>query len=231
MGLLQRGLIVSCQAGEGEPLYGCNVMHLFARCAVAGGAVGIRALADELPAIKREVDVPVIGLTKKHYSDSEVYITPTAADAYAVVKTGADAVALDATARRRPGGETLESLVKYLRKTAPNVSLVADIDNYDNALRAAELGFDYVSTTLRGFTAETRGVVCPDLSFIRRLSVPLTGKLIVEGGIWETGELEQVLAFDPYAVVIGTSITRPMCITARFNEILRKASDKGVLSA
>ena len=65
---IPRGLIVSCQAAKGEPLYGCDVMHYFARCAVAGGAVAIRALADEIPSIKREVNVPVIGLIKKDYN-------------------------------------------------------------------------------------------------------------------------------------------------------------------
>lgn len=40
---LKRGLIVSCQAVKGEPLYGLNFMHHFARAAVLGGAKGIRA--------------------------------------------------------------------------------------------------------------------------------------------------------------------------------------------
>ncbi|MCQ2385416.1 MAG: hypothetical protein MJ078_01895, partial [Clostridia bacterium] len=51
-------LISRCQAGEGEPLHGYGIMHLMARAAVAGGAVGIRALYYDIPAIKAEVDVP-----------------------------------------------------------------------------------------------------------------------------------------------------------------------------
>lgn len=230
MGKLQRGLIVSCQAAEGEPLYGCQVMHLFARCAVAGGAVGIRALADEIPAIRNEVDVPVIGLTKRHSPDSEVYITPNMADVKRLIELNCDAIAIDATARRRAGGETLEQLVAYARKLSPETALVADIDTYNNAVRALQLGFDYISTTLRGYTAETKDAVTPDVDFIRNVSLPLKGKLIVEGGIWEPAQLEQVLRYDPYAVVIGSSITRPMLITERFNRVLT-LSDSEVRSA
>ena len=43
MANLNRGLIVSCQAVKGEPLYGLDMMHHFERDAVIGGAKGIRA--------------------------------------------------------------------------------------------------------------------------------------------------------------------------------------------
>ena len=43
MANLKRGLIVSCQAVKGEPLYGLGIMKYMARAAVQGGAVGIRA--------------------------------------------------------------------------------------------------------------------------------------------------------------------------------------------
>lgn len=83
---------------------------------------------------------------------------------------------------------------------------------------------------MRGYTAETKDAVTPDVDFIRSVSLPLKGKLIVEGGIWEPAQLEQVLRYDPYAVVIGSSITRPMLITERFNRVLT-LSDSEVRSA
>lgn len=222
MNRLPRGLIVSCQAAEGEPLYGCDAMHWFARCAVEGGAVGIRALADEIPSIRQEVAVPIIGLTKRHAKDSDVYITPTKADVHRLIGLPCEAIAIDATARRRPNGETLEEVVAFARAKAPDVALVADIDTYENAVRAQRMGFDFISTTLRGYTEETKGKECPDIAFIKQLSGIVPDKLIVEGGIWESEQLESVLCFDPYAVVIGTSITRPTSITARFNEVMRQ---------
>ena len=220
MNALPRGLIVSCQAAEGEPLYGCDAMHWFARCAVAGGAVGIRALADEIPSIRQEVSVPILGLTKRHEKDSDVYITPNRSDIDRLIALPCEAIAIDATARRRPGGETLEEVVAYARRKAPHIVLVADIDTRENAVRAMHMGFDFISTTLRGYTEETKGAQCPDVAFIKQLSGIMHDKLIVEGGIWESEQLESVLCFDPYAVVIGSSITRPTSITARFNEVM-----------
>ena len=61
--LKEHGLIVSCQAVKGEPLYGLHMMGHFARAAVLGGASGIRAnYVDDINEITAQVDVPVIGI-------------------------------------------------------------------------------------------------------------------------------------------------------------------------
>lgn len=123
---------------------------------------------------------------------------------------------MDATARPRPNGETLKELVAYARKNS-GAYLMADIDTLENAIEAERLGFDFVGTTLRSYTEETKGVSVPDYDFLRKLSAALKrSRLIAEGGIWETGQLEQVMRCDPYAVVIGTAVTRPKDITERF---------------
>ena len=219
--MLNRGLIVSCQAGEGEPLHGYNIMHYLAKAAVAGGACGIRALYYAVDLIKGEVNVPVIGLVKKDYEDSEIYITPTKAEIDLVLATKADCIALDATLRARPNGETLEELVAYARQKAPNVELMADIATVEDAKNAERLGFDYISTTLRGYTAETKNAVLPDVDFVAEvLKVTKNTKVVAEGGIYETGELAKISALNPYAVVIGSAITRPMLITKRFCNVL-----------
>lgn len=219
--MLNRGLIVSCQAGEGEPLHGYNIMHYLAKAAVAGGACGIRALYYDVDLIKGEVNVPVIGLVKKDYEDSEIYITPTKAEIDLVLATKADCIALDATLRARPNGETLEELVAYARQKVPNVELMADIATVEDAKNAERLGFDYISTTLRGYTAETKNAVLPDVDFVAEvLKVTKNTKVVAEGGIYETGELAKISALNPYAVVIGSAITRPMLITKRFCNVL-----------
>src|SRR5699024_6439535 len=118
---------------------------------------------------------------------------------------------------------TLEELVKYIRQKAPDVEIMADCSDFDEAANAVKLGFDYVGTTLRGYTAYTKGTVLPDVEFIGKLveSFPDT-KIIAEGGIWERGQLEKVWAKGVYAVVIGSAITRPMDITKRFAEVIAK---------
>lgn len=218
-----RGLIVSCQAAEGEPLYGLNLMRYMARAAVAGGAVAIRALAEEIPAIKEEVSVPVIGLVKRVYRDSEVYITPTRREIDEVISSGADVISMDVTGRPRPDGESVEGLMRYARERDPEIYLMADCDTLENALEADELGFDFIGTTMRGYTPATKGISIPDCKLLRTLSKKLKrGRLIAEGGIWERGQLARVLKAKPYAVVIGSAVTRPKNITQRFSELFGK---------
>lgn len=220
---LKRGLIVSCQAVKGEPLYGLNFMHHFARAAVLGGAKGIRANdVSDIIAIKGEVNVPVIGIIKAVYEDSGVYITPTLKEVKALLTTGCEVIALDATKRNRPNGEKIEDLVAYIRQNAPATEMMADCSTFEEAKAADELGFDYIGSTLRGYTEYTKGIPIPDYDLLKKMRSELSAKIIAEGGIWELGQLERVLACDPYAVVIGSAITRPMDITKRFAKVFDK---------
>lgn len=121
--MLNRGLIVSCQACVNEPLYGYGIMPIMAKAAVEGGAVGIRALYDDVDAIKKVVNVPVIGLVKRNYQNCAVYITPTEKEVDLVLATRADCLAIDATSRPRPGGIMLKDLVSYIRSKKPDVGV------------------------------------------------------------------------------------------------------------
>ena len=141
MANLNRGLIVSCQAVKGEPLYGLDMMHHFARAAVLGGAKGIRAnYVSDINAIKKEVDVPVIGIIKAVYDGSDVYITPTLKEVKELLTTGCEVIALDATNRPRPNGEKLEDLVAYIRENAPDVEIMADCSTFEEAQAAPPPG-------------------------------------------------------------------------------------------
>lgn len=223
MANLNKGLIVSCQAVKGEPLYGLDFMHHFARAAVLGGAKGIRAnYVSDIVAIKKEVDVPVIGIIKAVYEDSEVYITPTLKEVKELLATGCEVIALDATNRVRPNGEKLSDLVKYIRENAPEVEIMADCSTFEEARAADEMGFDYVGTTMRSYTPYTKGIEIPDYDLLKKMKKELNAKVIAEGGIWETSQLEKVLECEPYAVVIGSAITRPMDITKRFAQVFDK---------
>ncbi len=223
MANLKRGLIVSCQAVKGEPLYGLHMMGHFAHAAVLGGAVGIRAnYVSDIEEIKQQVDVPVIGIIKAEYDGSDVYITPTLKEVKALLTTGCEVIALDATKRERPGGEKLADLVKYIRENAPGVEIMADCSDFEEAKAADEMGFDYVGTTMRSYTPYTAGVSIPDYDLLKKMTAELSAKVIAEGGIWETAQLQKVLDCDPYAVVIGSAITRPMDITKRFAGVFEK---------
>lgn len=218
MSNLPRGLIVSCQAVQGETLYGYGIMNLMAKCAKDGGAVGIRAnYVDDILSIKKEVDLPVIGIIKAVYEGSDVYITPTLKEVKDLIGTDCEVIALDCTKRARPNGESLKDLVKYIRENAPSVEIMADTADFDDALTADELGFDYIGSTMRGYTSYTKGVSLPDYDFITKLVKEFPNRrIIAEGGIWEADQLKKVCECGVYSVVIGTAITRPTDITKRF---------------
>ena len=72
------GLIVSCQALENEPLHSSFIMGRMARAAAEGGAVGIRAnTAADINEFAQNTDLPIIGIVKRDYEGSPIYITPT----------------------------------------------------------------------------------------------------------------------------------------------------------
>lgn len=223
MAKLKRGVIVSCQAVKGEPLYGLDMERHFAKAAVLGGAVGIRTCYSKVVMqIKNDLpDIPVIGIIKQEYEGSDVYITPTIQEVDSLLNAGCEVIALDCTRRHRPR-QTLEELVKYIRRAAPEVEIMADCDCMESAEEAARLGFDYIGTTMRGYTAATKGISIPDYDFDEALVKKFPKiKIIGEGGIWERDQLKKVWGTGVYAVVIGSSITRPMDITKRFVQVIK----------
>ena len=75
---LKGRLIVSCQALPNEPLHSSFIMGRMALAAKMAGARGIRAnTKEDIAEIQRIVDLPIIGIVKRDYEDSGIYITPT----------------------------------------------------------------------------------------------------------------------------------------------------------
>lgn len=210
-------LIVSCQALETEPLCDSYIMAKMAWAAYLGGAAGIRCnTVKDIKAIKETVDLPVIAIIKQVYPDSEVYITPTMKEIDALAELGCEIIAIDATNRARPGGETLESFFTKVRKKYPNQLFMADTSCFDEGKRAEELGFDIIGTTMAGYTPYTKGTPLPDFNLMERYVKELHSPIIAEGGIWVPDELKKAIDIGVHCAVVGTAITRPMDITKRF---------------
>lgn len=207
---LAGGLIVSVQAPEGSPLREPAVIAAMAEASLARGAIGVRLESPEhIGAVRRRCpDALIIGLWKRTYSDSSVYITPGWRELRAVWAAGADLVALDATARPRPGGETLSELASRCRSEL-GAPWMADVDSLENGLRAAELGCAWVGTTLYGYTEATADRRPPawDLLEPLRRQLPTAVSLICEGGIASPQEAARALSAGADAVVVGTAIT------------------------
>jgi N-acylglucosamine-6-phosphate 2-epimerase len=219
---IKGGLIVSCQALNDEPLYSPYIMSRMALAAELGGAVGIRAnTPEDIKSIKEVVSLPVIGLYKQVFIDSEVYITPTLEAIDALVECNVDIIALDATNRNRPFGYSLDEFFDVIQKKHSDMLFMGDCSTVEDAIHAQELGFDLVGTTLCGYTIETRGYTLPNVDMMKQLVDILNIPVIAEGGIWTPEQLKDCLDCGVLAAVVGTAITRPMDITKRFVEVIK----------
>ncbi len=221
---IKGGLIVSCQAQDTEPLYSSKIMGRMAFAAKEGGAVAIRANSpSDISEIKRTVDLPIIGLYKVDYPDSNVYITPTMKEIDALQEVGVDIIALDATKRIRPNQQTLDDIFVAIKQKYPQQLLMADTSCYEEGLKAKELGFDLVGTTMSGYTEYTKGTKLPNYELIKKYVDTLGLPIVAEGGIWTPEQLKAALDLGVWTAVIGTAITRPREITKRFVDYIQAA--------
>jgi N-acylglucosamine-6-phosphate 2-epimerase len=209
-------LIVSCQAAPGDPLDHLETLRRLAVSVLRGGAGGLRANGVEcIAAFRGETALPIIGILKR-YADGELMITPDFASAEAVSAAGADVVALDCSANRMmASAEPWPGLIARIRDELKK-PVLADIATFDEAAAAEEAGADAVATTMYGFTAETARFRSVNWELVERLAKRMRVPVIVEGHITQPDEVKRALDLGAYAVVVGSAITRPESITARF---------------
>ena len=218
--VIKNNLIVSCQALEDEPLHSPFIMGRMARAAKEGGAVAIRAQGvDDIIEIKRVTNLPVIGIIKRNYKDSEVFITPTEKEIKELIETGCEMIALDATNRIRPNNEKIKDLLELIHKSKRLA--MADISTYEEGIKAQEMGFDCISTTLSGYTSYSTQSDKVDFKLLEELVKDCSIPVICEGRIYTPEELKEAFDIGAYSVVIGGAITRPQQITKRFVKAIK----------
>ena len=220
---LKGKLIVSCQALPHEPLHSSFIMGRMALAAKEGGAYGIRAnTKEDIAEIQARVDLPVIGIVKRDYEDSKVYITPTMREINELMEVKPDIIALDATHSLRPGGRTLDEFYREIRKSYPEQLLMADCSTVEEALHADQLGFDFIGTTLVGYTDQSRDlkIESNDFEIIRQIVEKVKHRVIAEGNINTPEKAKRVIELGAFSVVVGSIITRPQLITKSFAEAL-----------
>lgn len=220
---LKGKLIVSCQALPHEPLHSAFIMGRMALAAKEGGAYGIRAnTKEDIAEIQTQVDLPVIGIVKRDYEDSKVYITPTMKEINELMEVKPDIIALDATHSLRPGGRTLDEFYREIRKSYPEQLLMADCSTVEEALHADQLGFDFIGTTLVGYTDQSRDlkIESNDFEIIRQIVAKVKHRVIAEGNINTPEKAKRVIELGAFSVVVGSIITRPQLITKSFAEAL-----------
>ena len=213
---MNKGLIVSCQALQDEPLHSAFIMSKMALAAKEGGAVGIRANGvEDIKAIKSEVDLPVIGIIKINYDGLKPYITPTMKEVDALIDAKVDVVAVDATMNQT------EEFLKSLKEKYPNQKFMADVSTIEEGLRAEAIGFDYIGTTLVGYTEQSKGL--NNFDVLEGLVEKCKKPVVAEGNFDTPEKARKALEAGAYTVVVGGAITRPQLITKKFSEEVNKA--------
>lgn len=220
---IKGNLIVSCQALEDEPLHSSFIMSKMALAAKVGGAKGIRANSiEDIREIKKEVDLPIIGIVKKDYDGTDIYITPTLKEVKELVNEGVDIIAMDATSQLRLNKQTLDDFFLEVKSKYPHQLFMADCSTVEEAIHADELGFDFIGTTLVGYTPQSKNdkIEANDFKIMKDIVKSVKHPVIGEGNIDTPQKFKRALEVGCYSVVVGSIITRPQVITKRFvNEI------------
>ena len=219
---LKSGLIVSCQVPDDTAINTPEFIAAQAETVVQAGAAGIRAQGfANVAAISRITNLPIIGLIKRYEESCPVYITPLVSDVVELEKAGASVVAIDATGRLRPGGQSLKEFIEEVRAVS-NVALLADVDSVESALLAEELGCEAVATTLSGYTdIPVSGL--PNIDLISEISKVVRVPIIAEGGFNTVEDVALAFKAGAWSVCIGTAIPNPYLLTKYFLTALDQA--------
>lgn len=222
----RKQLIISCQAPDScDPFYKTSALCEMAKAVLFGGATALRlSQAQHIQAIRALTSVPIIGLIKQSYPNSDVYITPTLKEIKTLLQLQIECIALDATDRTHPQ-ENLFDLINYVKNNAPHISLLADCATLADVQNAHKLGFDLIATTLRGYTATTQNLPnrANAFAFVYEAAKISQLPVIAEGGINTPQEVATLLQIPKvHAVVVGSAITRPQNITRAFYDYLKQ---------
>lgn len=183
------------------------VITAIAQAAINQGAVAVRLdTPTHIQAVRSRLAAPIIGLWKQQTPGFDVYITPQFCHAQAIAQVGADIIAIDATQRDRPDGETVESLIARIHNELGK-PVMADVDTLEAAIAAAKAGADVIGTTLYGYTAATQHQMPPSFELLAQMVCAIDLPIICEGGIASPQMARQAIDLGAYAVVVGTAIT------------------------
>ena len=151
-----------------------------------------------------------------------MYITPTLREVEELMEVKPEIIAMDATGRPRPGGVTLDNFFRELKQKYPEQLWMADCSTVEEALHADALGFDFIGTTMVGYTEESKGmhIEADDFSILRQIVAKARHPVIAEGNINTPEKAKRVIELGAFSVVVGSIITRPQLITKSFVQAL-----------
>ena len=219
---LKNALIVSCQAVDDSPFYSPEAVVMFAKAAVQGGAAAIRSEGvEKTKMILNQVHVPVIGLLKSKFEDGYVKITGSFEEVEKLFNIGCHIIAIDGTFRKREGLRGPEFIREV--KSRFNTIVMADVSTYAEGIACADYGADCISTTLSGYTPDTKYYPMdkPDNDIVEKLVRDVKIPVIAEGRINRPEFASGMIARGAWCVVVGTAITRPKSIASWYVEAIK----------
>lgn len=225
---LRKGLILSCQVRETDPMYSDDIIVKLVACGEWGGACAYRINEPQnVKAVRAVTDKPIIGLWKINPDEADVFITPSMKEVDAVIEAGADIIAVDCTDRVNSEGVKAYEIIKEIKKKYPEVLILADIRNAEEAVRAAELGAHMVAPTLYRFSEDAKSTSEPDFRELAKIVEEIgdKAKVVMEGKINTPDQAIKALYLGAYSVVVGSAITRPHLTTLRYTTLMKGMKD------
>lgn len=152
-----------------------------------------------------------------------MYITPTMKEIDELMEVKPEIIAIDATKNLRPNGVTLDEFYAQIREKYPDQPLMADCSTYEEAIHADELGFDFIGTTLVGYTDQSKDMKIEqnDFELIKEIVKNVKHNVIAEGNINTPEKVKRVMQLGVFSIVVGSAITRPQLITKTFVDALK----------
>ena len=210
---IKNSLIASCQPIPQGPLDTSSFVLASAKASIIGGARALRIEGfKNLKLIKKNINLPVIGIKKRVSKKYPIIITPLLSDVEKLSELGAEIIAFDSTFRARPYsvGSIISKIHSY-KKIA-----MADCSTIKDAINSIENGADILSTTLSGYTNEKLPPKNPDFKFLNQLIKKFKVPIIAEGRFNTPFFYKKAINLGAHAVVVGTALNRIELITKSF---------------
>lgn len=213
--LREAPLVASVQGSPGSPVEDVPTLLRLAQASIQEGVKILRLEGvTNIEAIRSSTGLPAMGLIKRSYPESSIYVTATSREVDELIACGVEMVALDATRRPRPNGENLIDLVQRIH--AAGRLAMGDCDNVASVHYALASGCDLVSTTLGGYTEDSPPRPGPDLDFLREAVRESPVPVLAEGRFATPSQAQTAMRIGAAGVVVGGALNDPIKQTRAF---------------